>query len=139
MTTIAFDGKTMAGDSHCGGDFIGRTTKVVKVKGCLYGFAGNLEQCNLFIDWVKDGKPKEKPKNMSIFECLEYDGKNVYWWGEWMRGVKMNSPQAIGSGARFAQAAMLCGKNAREAVGVAKKLDVHTGGRVRTISLGAGK
>lgn len=138
MTTIAFDGKIMAADSRMVGDFIepADAAKVHRIKGSLYGAAGTAESCELFFDWVRDGKPGEKPKVGSDFEALEYDGKVLLWYGEKVRGVKLGSPNAIGSGSKFAQAAMVCGKTARQAVKVAMQLDPGTGGRVRALSLG---
>jgi ATP-dependent protease HslVU (ClpYQ) peptidase subunit len=42
---------------------------------------------------------------------------------------------AIGSGCKYAMAAMACGKTPAEAIKVAAKLDPFTGGAVRTLSV----
>lgn len=42
---------------------------------------------------------------------------------------------AIGSGSDFAMGAMLAGKTAAESVRIATKLDIYSGGAVRTIAV----
>lgn len=42
---------------------------------------------------------------------------------------------SIGSGCDFAMGAMLAGKSAAEAVRIAAKLDIYTGGPVRTLTV----
>lgn len=58
--------------------------------------------------------------------CLEADKMIPY---------KVSKTFAIGSGCKFAMAAMACGKTPAEAVRIASKLDVYTGGAVRTIAV----
>jgi hypothetical protein len=56
--------------------------------------------------------------------CLEADKMIPY---------KVSKTFAIGSGCKFAMAAMACGKTPAEAVKIAAKLDPSTGGAVRSI------
>lgn len=49
--------------------------------------------------------------------------------------MKFKGPYAIGSGEEFAMGAMLAGSTAAEAVKIASKLDVYTGGPVRTLAV----
>lgn len=48
---------------------------------------------------------------------------------------KFKGPYAIGSGEEYAMGAMLAGCSALEAVKIAAKLDVYTGGPVRTLTV----
>ena len=52
-----------------------------------------------------------------------------------MMKMETGIPAAIGSGAPYAIAAMACGKNAMDAVKIAKKFDPYTGGRITSIKL----
>lgn len=49
--------------------------------------------------------------------------------------MKFKGPYAIGSGEEFAMGAMLAGSTAADAVRIASKLDVYTGGPVRTLAV----
>tara|TARA_R110000823_G_scaffold128457_2_gene256163 strand:- start:1046 stop:1201 length:156 start_codon:yes stop_codon:yes gene_type:complete len=49
--------------------------------------------------------------------------------------MEVGCPCAIGSGAAIAMAAMLCGKDAKGAIEIAKQLDENTGGKVRTAKI----
>lgn len=50
-----------------------------------------------------------------------------------MTPVEVKSPYAIGSGECFAMGAMLAGAGAEDAVRIASRLDIYTGGKVRSI------
>jgi hypothetical protein len=127
----------MAADTQMSGDFIDPYDfqKVKKIKGGLYGAAGNVENVELFFDWVKAGRPKKSPDIRGDFEALGFDGKKLIWYGKNLRGTRTGWPNAIGSGAQFAQAAMICGKTAKQAVHVAINLDVSSGGKVKACRL----
>ena len=58
---------------------------------------------------------------------MQYDAK--------LTPLRTEKYAAVGSGAVFAIAAMDCGKSAVEAIRIAKKRDVNTGGRIRTIKV----
>lgn len=46
---------------------------------------------------------------------------------------------AIGSGSMFAMAAMMLGKSAAQAVNLASKLDLYTGGKIENVMIENGK
>lgn len=52
-----------------------------------------------------------------------------------MTPVEVKSPYAIGSGECFAMGAMLAGAEAEDAVRIASRLDIYTGGKVRSITI----
>ena len=132
MTTIAFDGETMAADKQTNGGYIeGGVVKVRKINGSVYAATGGLEETEEFFAWVKDGGDKPPMKD---FEALEAKGKNCWWHGERLMRCKTTIPAAIGSGARFAMGAMMAGADAKTAVNISAKLDPHTGCGIKTIN-----
>lgn len=137
MTTIAFDGKTMAADKQTSGGYIeGGVTKVRKINGSVYAATGVMEDMQEFFAWIENGG--DKPK-LGDFEALEAKGRNCWWYGEKLVRCKTTLPAAAGSGARFAMGAMMAGADAKKAVDISAKLDPHTGCGVKTISTGGKK
>lgn len=136
MTTIACDGKSMAGDGLiteddrvCSKDY----AKVRHLKdGRVVGFAGNAYNWDEFARWLDDGG--DVPKMHEGFGCivLNRDG-SITQYDEHGRSFPDPAPVAIGSGARFALAAMDLGCTPEQAVEAAKKRDVWTGGKVTVL------
>lgn len=127
MTTIAYDGKTLAGDRQS--TFAGtpaRTRKVFRTKEYLFGCAGDTGDCQAYVRWAL-GKEKQPP--LSNVLILVIDRRMRIWCAT----EKMNWYQigatfwAIGSGANYALAAMHAGKSAEEAIRIASNLDTATG------------
>lgn len=133
MTTIAWDGTTLAADkqSTWGGTPI-VTRKVFKLRApdgsfILYGGSGNSIQLGAFHRWVS-GQIREKP---CIDDCqfMMIDHHRRVWIAhnnmDWHR---IHVPRwAMGSGADYALGAMYGGASAAEAVKVASRLDTGTG------------
>lgn len=147
MTTIAWDGRTMSGDSKMCNEFGAVTGYVTKVRraadGRVAGFTGNFRHAEEFVRWL-DGDRPEPPRGdynvlvadparrtLRKFEPAGTDGSE----GGWLQ-LDFDAPHALGSGRDFAAAAMHLGKDARSAVMVASDLDVHTGGVVTTAYCG---
>lgn len=59
--------------------------------------------------------------------------------GIWKQELELANPDAIGSGAPYAIAAMDMGASAEDAVRAAMKRDIYTGGTIRTVIIGPGK
>lgn len=55
--------------------------------------------------------------------------------GIWKQELDLSNPDAIGSGAAYAIAAMDMGASAEDAVRAAMKRDIYTGGTVRTVTI----
>jgi ATP-dependent protease HslVU (ClpYQ) peptidase subunit len=132
MTTIAFDGCTLAGDrqSTAGGTPT-ETRKVFEVlsptgERWLYGCAGNAAQCQEFTRRVQAKMPMP---TFTDFAVLAVGPDGSIWQAEenliWER--KGTIQWAAGSGANYALGAMAAGATAEEAVRVAMGLDVSTG------------
>lgn len=86
------------------------------------------------------GTPSSTP-----IECSGYvvhDGKLMMVGhdddsGVWRQDLDLSNPDAIGSGAPYALAAMDMGASAEEAVRAAMKRDIYTGGTIRTFTIPA--
>lgn len=156
MTTIAWDGKTLASDSQAQASDIICSMSEVKIyqpqpgeRWSIYG------EVVLAIGCAGDcGIERELQKRMS--EGLTYEsqfiastsftaiavisknrayiiGKNQ---GEDCAGISpQTEPYAIGSGGVIASTAMRCGKDAVEAVCIAIAMDPNSGGDVQAVAI----
>lgn len=145
MTTIATDGKTIASDTQMTGYYIDRINAVKVEKnsiGMLFGAAGCSEDTTDFMRVMKELRTQYPMPYLICgheykdFEALVVFQGKVYWYGVNGVPVLVGSPAAIGSGQKFAMAAMLCGKTPKEAVEIAMQLDTNTGGGI--IEVGEG-
>jgi hypothetical protein len=138
MTTIAWDGKTLAADSRATSN--GMPYKAVKIfrldDGAIFAGSGDYGQVCSVKDWLECPIGKSKPA------ADDFAGLYVTTNGEAFRlesslvMLPLHEPfHAIGSGRDFAMAAMHCGRAAREAVEIAIVYDVFTGGEVMAFSI----
>lgn len=144
MTTIAFDGKTMACDTRvmCGSNCYNTDTKIYENEFVVIGVAGD---AGVGILLVKDDSILV-PKHYDFdFEALVFvkDTEKVYkvaFYKSWDCALSSVIPvadsfSAVGSGSPYALAAMECGYSARGGVAVASKFDTNTGGKIITKQL----
>jgi ATP-dependent protease HslVU (ClpYQ) peptidase subunit len=140
MTTIACDGKSMAGDGlvTSGGTVFGEAfVKVARLKdGRLAGASGSAFFIQPFWDWLESGGEFPQLGDDEGFDgivlhtngsCQSYDNKG--------RCIPEEVPTAVGSGRELAIGAMCAGATAEEAVAISCKRDTCTGGKITTISL----
>lgn len=137
MTTIAWDGTTLAGDSlgDRGGLKFTVQEKVFRLPGVgLFGASGNWTDVLAVRDWLAGG---DKPSSLDEFSgiLIHFDGRQELIAKNMLRHPVPMIPFALGSGRDFAIAAMLCGKNARQAVELACGLDTYSGLPVTGITL----
>lgn len=144
MTTIAFDGKTMACDTRvvCGSNCYNTDTKIYENDTYVIGVAGDAGVGTMLIDcpYILQARPYEFD-----FEALVYvkDTEKVYKvafnksWDCALSSVILIADVfvAVGSGAPYALAAMECGYSAHGGVAVASKFDPNTGGKIITKQL----
>lgn len=138
MTTIAWDGKTLAGDSRVShGDIVlpERMRKVIMgSKGHLAAIAGAVDmQCEVFLDWAKRGCLGDPifPKSDSTFILVTPGGiVQELTKGENVSKVNHWGYYAWGSGRNFALGALSNGANAATAVATGIKFDPYSGGRI---------
>lgn len=153
MTTIAFDGETLAADSQTTQEGVrlsmlaekihvrpeGAAWKVNGEMVAAFGVAGKLNSAYL-VQYAMELEGFDAshafPKGTSLtFLAITVDG-NVYVGGqneddEWAWLSKVAAPMAVGSGAELAIGAMAAGANAEQAIEIASRFDTCTGGTVR--------
>lgn len=143
MTTIAYRAGIIAADTLSGyGDWKvpGVTEKLHRFKdGSVGGMTGSESLCRRTIDWIERGRSTEQPQpsgeqrgavilmhpagSVEIFE----DGAAYFETAPFM---------AYGSGQPAALAALHMGASAKKAVSIAMLVDKHSGGQVRSMSVG---
>lgn len=150
MTTVVYrDGVMMSDGQVSFGDRIDQTNlkKVRKINGCLVGGAGRLSSVLQFFSWFEEWSNAQLVQGDSphvqvfIPECLDdedFTGLVVftdgvifmYEGGKRCYEIPGEKYYAIGSGADFALSAMDAGATAEEAITVAIKRDVFSGGEI---------
>lgn len=141
MTTIAWDGRMLAGDrrSTWGGTPTQIDTKLVRARHpsgrvLLVGCAGITEECHAVREWLLGQRDQPEVTDVRI---MGVDDTGFVWVGSkpgfWAPVGRR--PWAIGSGADYALGAMAAGKSARQAVLIASRLDTYTGDGVTVLRL----
>lgn len=140
MTTIAWDGRVLAGDRQAmsSSGAVQETTKIRKYNGELYAVCGCLPHSKVLLKWVLDGG--EFPKNELVEDGnvihIDREGRVWKFEGSPEPFLVESVPCAFGSGALAALIAMReVGLGAAAAVAVAAKYDIHTGGAVDALML----
>lgn len=144
MTTIAYRDGVMAAESLITAD--GMRAGVVRAKlarspqGHIGGAAGTLGSNIQFAIWVEAGMPKSKAPQLDDdrFDALLVapDGAMFYVCRR-LTLCQFDAPfAAIGSGERYAMAAMEMGASAERAIDVAMKFDTDSGGDIAVMELG---
>ena len=139
MTTIVYHKGVIAADSRTSAEYTitnDDTDKIRKVEGVFFAFTGN---CSDEPDLISAyfGRDYNKDSNVGAFI---YDGNRVYISGIgqnsafWKTDISDKS-YAIGSGSDHAWTAVDMGCSAIEAVKMAMKRDVSTGGKVKTLKV----
>lgn len=142
MTTICFDGKSMASERRAtwGSLIMSGPSKIMRAPdGRLIGCAGDAAWCNAMTIWLS--KPKEKRGDApeleeddgSVALEVQLDGSVVMHCASGFFGIE--APCSIGTGSHFAIAAMACGKDARGAVEIACRFDKNSGGQIDVLHL----
>jgi len=138
LTTIAFDGRSVAADRQMtiGGTAIKSPfpkIKRVMIEGVksICGFSsGNVCHVMPVLEWLQQGCPDERPdiSDAKDFSLILVNRAGVFYSTESLNLVPIgNIPWAIGSGADFALGAMAAGASAKRAVMLTMQLDTSTG------------
>ena len=151
MSTIAYDGKSVAYETQCGWGnriepFQWHKVREVRGRDSKYRYAGGCGELDIveaFIAWIKDGKEQPYPElckersGESTFIAIDHDG--VLWEYE-RRGSPVmrvaGEIYAIGSGAGYAMGAMHAGATAAESIVIASRLDPYSNDDVHSFELG---
>jgi ATP-dependent protease HslVU (ClpYQ) peptidase subunit len=136
MTTIIATAEVIASDRRVTGGPMFKATKIQRIKGSLYGGAGNLEQIMKMFEWFKNPDMKPEWKFEPDFSILQVSAEGLFYWGTEMIAVPVGMPfYAIGSGANYALGALECGAPPEEAIRIAHKFDPYTGREVQVHKL----
>ncbi len=138
MTTIAWDGNKLACDSQIAFDqekYL--VMKMHLVPNGLATIAGVYCYGMAIIEWLRGDRDADKyPKNGSdsdsatVIVVTHEKELFVYTWYSYIPIAIKDRQFAFGSGGMAARAAMLCGKNAHEAVLIASQIDTGTNASV---------
>ena len=138
MTIIVWRNGIIAADSQTtNGVLAGKTKKLFKLKNAAIGFAGLLTDGLKLIEFLKSDEDKP-PELSEDFESLMMDlrtGKCAYYDRTLIAIKIMDKFETIGTGSELAIGAMEHGATAIEAVRVAIKRDINSGGRVAVIRM----
>lgn len=150
MTTIAFDGITLACDSAwtLNDTFTSSKTKLIRLPtGALYAAAGHIDDRDL-VALLRDTPCSYQMPDGAALDAITSDLRALVifpsgdvWLidtgGEYCGAMPIHSPcVAIGSGANIALGAMDAGADAKRAIEIACNRDAYTRGPVHTMTLG---
>ena len=140
MTTIAYKDGIVAADSRMTQNDIilsDSFDKIIVREGATFALAGQPGDYEAAIDAFLTNR---KTKNLIISGVVFYLG-DIYGIGcdeeegFWKEKFDANTPYASGSGKTYALTAMDMGASAKEAVKMAIKRDVYSGGKIKTAKL----
>lgn len=141
MTTIATDGRSMAGDGRITrGSLItgGEALKIFRLSdGSLLGGAGDADAVHELREWLDKGGCAKRPKTPNVHMLHLWANGECWIHCDNHSATKTGLPTAIGSGDHLAIGAMEAGATPEEAVAIAAKRDVNTGGRITVLHLEA--
>lgn len=148
MTTIAFDGRSIAAERMYvigGTPLRGPSPKIRRLvyKGvpAVIGTSGTLEYGMALMDWLEAGLPPGREPSLPADDddgasVLLATATGVYLFSNSLVGVPIGAVKwATGSGANYALGAMAMGASAKKAVEVACTLDVYSGMGVDVLRL----
>jgi len=138
MTTIAATMDAIAGDRMV---FDGAShtwypsVKVRRIKGAVIGAAGDAGDVTRMLDWAEAGFPeKKRPKftedagseDAVTLLMVNTEGIHVMAQSDPYPEKVADGTYAVGSGGKAAWAALLCGKDLREAMEIAAAVDPYS-------------
>jgi hypothetical protein len=139
MTTIAWDGRILAGDRRISsGTVTYSTTKIRRTEdGRLIGATGDYGVCAAMLDWLDQGGARPACQDSDRWaSALEILPDGTCWMhnrdGRWKVEDEFC---AVGSGRDYAMAVMALGHSAAQGVEIAARFDPGTGNGVDTLPL----
>lgn len=143
MTTIAWDGRTLAADTQSTwrGVRDGHATKIARRGRIFAGSAGNAVICRRLLDWFRAGMIGHPPpaghKDADSWStlCIFGLGDLVVTYGPDGWEAVRSGTYALGSGCDFAAGALSAGCDARRAVEIAMLHDTSSGGEITVLTV----
>lgn len=142
MTTIAWDGTSLAADRRAVNANLSRTvTKIRRLHNNLVAYAGNASLGEEMVNWFRNGAnaadfpAAQRDKEDWTVLVVVQPGGVVTVYERSPHPITFHDPfYAAGSGRDFALAAMRCGRTATKAVELASAFDIYTGNGVDTLT-----
>ena len=142
MTTIAWDGVTLATDSQGNigdqkaGDHIRKMWKNIGPFQAV-ALSGELRSFDIVLDAMRMNEPSDMLPQVEVQGvCVDDVGQAWEFEGHHWSFKKMKPRTAQGSGWALATAAMEGGADAVKALRITCKLDLYSGGRIQKHSIG---
>jgi len=127
---VAYDGLSTAGDmivSH-------NHDKKVVINSIVFVYAGTVcEKDSLISAYLMGEKEVDAKVEMFVINSGEISVVSTDEGKIWEDKLELTECYALGSGREYAMAAMDAGLSAKEAVKIASKRDLFTGGKIRTV------
>lgn len=151
MTTVAWDGKTLAADKMTttnGRPHLAMHGKLHRInyhgQDALAAGSGVVAFSHAVIEWLNAGAPPdhrpEMPGPDDSFSVLVVTEAGLFTYIDSLTPVALGQLQwALGSGGEYALGAMAAGASAKRAVEIACTLDVSSGMGVDTLTLRKGR
>ncbi len=141
MTTIAWDGTTLAADRRISsGTVTYSTTKIRRTDdGRLIGATGDFGVCGQLLDWLEHDGPRPHCQDSERWViALEIMPDGTAWMHNRDSRWLVEDPfVAVGSGRDYAMATMALGHDSQRAVEIASRFDPGTGNGVDALRLTA--
>lgn len=143
MTTICWDGKTLAADKRFVNNGLPRTgTKIFRAGDVLVGCAGTASHAVAMVDWVRGGRDKadfpiKHGDDYTHTLVIEAD-RSISVYERYPNPIRFEEKiYALGSGRDFAMACLHMGKTAEESIAfiIARELDTDTGNGIDVLEL----
>ncbi len=140
MTSIAWDGKTLAADGRCtSGSRIMQDNRAKilvdvhsEVRGSTviaYALAGAADMTHRVGKWIEEGCPVTEDFKDCEFECIIITEDKAFTYSAEANDIfELQSSEALGSGYYYALSALKLRKNAVQAVKFAATIDIFSGG-----------
>lgn len=147
MTTVAYDGKTLAADKMSttnGRPHLSVHEKIRRInyhgQAALAAGAGTIVYSHTVIEWLNRGAPSDDKPDLpgpdDSFTVMVVTEGGVFIYTDSLVPVPVgNIPWALGSGSEYALGAMAAGASAKRAVEIACTLDVSSGMGVDVLTL----
>ena len=145
MTTIAIDALgNIAADGRrtAGNEIIRYDAEKIKVShGRIYALTGCCSLLDALISWHHAGADASKMptyKGDGGWYLIVFQADGMYTYSNdvpYSMGDEIKAPMAFGSGQNWAMGAMLAGKSAKEAVEIACKVDIYSGGQIKVMNI----
>lgn len=133
MTTIAWDGTSLAGDKLIVNSGLKvYSTKIYRIKNMLIGTSGTISSGKEMIHWLSNEEkienfPPSQLDEDSWAPTLVIRNRKIFVYERSPFPYEVEDKFfAIGSGRDFSLASMYLGKSAKESIEIASKFDVNT-------------